>query len=66
IESRGRGYEQKIPQSYLELLDMLNHKWLAENTSIPVLTVATDGLNVVRSKLAQQQLVGAVKTKIKR
>lgn len=61
IESRGRGYEQKIPQSYLELLDMLNHKWLGENKSIPVLTIETDGLNVVRSKKAQEELVKKVR-----
>ena len=65
IEKRGRGYEQKIPQSYLELLDMLNHKWLLENKSIPVLTIQTDGLNVVRNKVAQQKLVTKVKEKCK-
>lgn len=61
IEKRGRGYEQKIPASYLELLDMLNHKWLAENKSIPVLSVQTDGLNVVRSKRAQEEIVEKVR-----
>lgn len=65
IGSRGRGYEQKIPQSYLELLDMLNHKWLSENKAIPVLTVETDGLNVVRSKQAQEELLQRVKTTVK-
>ncbi len=65
IEKRGRGYEQKIPQSYLELLDMLNHKWLAENKSIPVLMVETDGLNIVTSKVAKQALLDAVKKKLK-
>ncbi len=62
IEKRGRGYEQKIPASYLELLDMLNHKWLTENSTIPVLTIQTDGLNVVRSKKAQEELVEKVRT----
>ena len=65
IESRGRGYEQKIPQAYLELLDMLNHKWLGENKTIPVLTIETDGLNIVRSKTAQEELLQKVKTKLK-
>ncbi len=64
IETRGRGYEQKISGSYLELLDMLNHKWLSENKSIPVLTIATDGLNIVRSKVAQLQLLDQVKKKL--
>lgn len=72
IGSRGRGFEQKIPLSYLELLDMLNHKWLSENLSaqagksIPVLTIETDGLNIVRSKLAQQKLLDQVKKALKR
>lgn len=65
IESRGRGYEQKIPASYLELLDMLNHKWLSDNKSIPVLTIETDGLNVVRSTTAQKQLILRVKQTLK-
>lgn len=66
IEKRGRGYEQKIPASYLELLDMLNHKWLGENKSIPVLSIQTDGLNIVRSKKAQEALIAKVKEKVKR
>lgn len=65
IEKRGRGYEQKIPASYLELLDMLNHKWLSENKTIPVLTIATDGLNIVRSKTAQQSLINQVTKRLK-
>lgn len=72
IASRARGFEHnKVPLSYLELLDMLNHKWLAENLAvragkaIPVLTIQTDGLNIVRSKSAQQTLVAKVKEKCK-
>jgi len=64
IETRGRGYEQKIPDNYLELLDMLNHKWLSENKSIPVLVIETDGLNIVRSKVAQQRLITEVSKKL--
>jgi deoxyadenosine/deoxycytidine kinase len=65
IQKRGRSYEQKIPTSYLELLDMLNHKWLRENKSIPVLVVATDDLDIVHSKKAKQQLVAAVKSALR-
>jgi deoxyadenosine/deoxycytidine kinase len=65
IGKRGRGYEQKIPGSYLELLDMLNHKWLSENKTIPVLIIETDGLNVVRSKYAQETLIARVRLKLK-
>jgi len=64
IGARGRGYEQKIPQSYLELLDMLNHKWLSEQKEIPILTIQTDGLNIVRSKKAQQALIQKVRKRL--
>ncbi|OGG29685.1 hypothetical protein A2973_00305 [Candidatus Gottesmanbacteria bacterium RIFCSPLOWO2_01_FULL_49_10] len=64
IEKRGRGYEQKIPQSYLELLDMLNHKWFGENKTIPVLMIETDGLNIVRSKIAQEKLLDQIRKKL--
>ena len=70
IESRGREYEQKIPQSYLELLDMLNHKWLSENAStkggkkIPVLTVTTDDLNIAKSSIAQESLIKLITKKL--
>ena len=64
INVRGRGYEQKIPQSYLELLDMLNYKWLTEQKEIPVFTIQTDGLNIVRSKKAQKQLIDQVKKQV--
>jgi len=53
IEKRGRDYEQKIPDSYLELLDMLNRKWIADNTKIPVVSINTDGLNIVTSQKAK-------------
>lgn len=64
IESRGRGYEKKIPTSYLELLDMLNHKWLSENKKIPVLIVNTDDLNIAKSTSAQQIFVETVRKKL--
>ncbi len=65
IEKRGRGYEQKIPMTYLELLDMLNRKWLSENKTIPVLLIQTDGLNIVTSKKAQEQMVKAVRKQLR-
>lgn len=64
IGSRGRGYEQKIPMSYIELLDMLNHRWLGENKAVSVLAIGTDGLNIVRSKKAQRLLIKKVKERL--
>lgn len=65
IESRGRGYEQRIPTSYLELLEMLNRKWLAENKSLPILTIRTDGLNIINSSKARVYLINEVKKRLK-
>lgn len=65
IGARGRSFEQKIPQNYIELLDMLNRKWLAENKKIPVLQVKTDGLNIVDSKRAQQEFLKTVRKKLR-
>jgi deoxyadenosine/deoxycytidine kinase len=61
INKRGRGYEQKIPQSYLELLDMLNTRWLSENKTIPVMIVETDGLNIAKNKSAQKKFLGQIR-----
>jgi deoxyadenosine/deoxycytidine kinase len=65
IESRGRGYEQEIPENYLSLLDTLNRKWLDANTTIPVLTISTDTLDVVRSREAQRHLLAAITKKLR-
>lgn len=65
IDARGRGYEKKIPQSYLELLDMLNKRWLSENKTIPVMIVETDGLNIVRKKSAREKMLAHIKKRLK-
>lgn len=66
IAKRARDYEQKIPQSYLELLDMLSHKWLSENKNTAVLKIETDGLNIVKSKEAQRKMLKMVKERLDR
>ena len=60
IRIRGRGYEKKIPKNYIELLDKLNRDWMKENTSIKVITIPTDGLNIVTNTRAQQQLFTSI------
>ncbi len=65
VNKRGRGYEQKIPRRYVELLDMLNRRWLSENKTIPVMIVETDGLNIVRKKSAQKHMLAQIKKRIK-
>ncbi len=64
INNRRRGYEQHIPQSYVELLDMLNHKWISENTDIPLVSISTDGLNIVHSRNAQKQMLGIIRKRL--
>jgi len=61
IASRGRGYEQEIPEQYLTLLDSLNRAWLSQQKDIPVVTIETDDLNIVTSKKAQQQFLAVVR-----
>ncbi len=65
IDARGRGYERHITMKYLELLDMLNHKWLAEDNDIPVLKVVTDELNIIKSAKARVTLVHEVRMKLR-
>lgn len=64
IASRGRGYEKKIPRSYLTLLEKLNCQWLHDNTDRKIVTIQTDGLNIVTSKAAQSKLLQCVKNSI--
>ena len=66
IKQRGREYEQEIPQSYLELLEMLNHKWVSEQKRIPVCRIQTDTLNIVRNKTAKDMFVQEISAAIKK
>jgi deoxyadenosine/deoxycytidine kinase len=60
IASRGRGYEQKISSSYLSLLEFLNESWIKEQHDIPIITVETDTLNIVRNQIAQETLLSQI------
>lgn len=64
IAERGRGFEQDIPTDYLRLLDRLNRKWLEQNTTIPVVAVRTDTLDITRNRDAQAQFVSMVQSAI--
>ncbi len=66
IADRGRGFEQSIPTDYLELLDKLNRKWLEQNTTIPVVKINTDTLDISRNKDAQTQFVSLVRRALPR
>ena len=50
IGSRDRSFERRIPDGYLELLEMLNEAWMKkEANGIKVITVETDNLNLIKS-----------------
>lgn len=61
IASRGREFEQAIPTDYLKLLDKLNRKWLEQNTTIPVVSIHTDAMDISRNKEAQEQFTSLVR-----
>ena len=56
IESRGRAYEQSIPQSYIELLDRLNAAWIS-NSQIPVIHIDTNTRDIVNKELDKEMVV---------
>jgi deoxyadenosine/deoxycytidine kinase len=64
IVSRGRVYEKEISETYVKLLDDLNHAWLIRQKKIPVVTITTDRLNIVTSKRAQKQCLDSIKKSI--
>jgi deoxyadenosine/deoxycytidine kinase len=66
IAARGRGFEQTIPTDYLELLDKLNRRWLEQNTTIPVVRIPTDTLDIARNRDAQEQFVSIVRSALSR
>ena len=57
IRARGREYEMHIPRTYFEILDRLNEQWLQKNKKIKVLSINTDGFNIVTSKAAKKDLM---------
>jgi deoxyadenosine/deoxycytidine kinase len=64
LKARGRSYESQIPESYVELLDMLNQRWINANCEIPILAINTDELNIVNSSKAKQEFMDKVINKI--
>ncbi len=64
IKSRGRGYEQEIPVTYVRLLDNLNKKLLASYKR-KVITIQTKNLNIVSSTDAQKRFIQKVEAALK-
>lgn len=65
IAGRLRSFEQKIPDGYLELLEMLNEAWMKKETDgIKLITMDTDGINLVRSKKNIEDFITSLKIKL--
>jgi deoxyadenosine/deoxycytidine kinase len=60
IHNRGRTYEQQVEESYVGLLNDLNHEWLGQNKTIPVLVIETERLDIVKNIQARGMFVAQV------
>lgn len=56
IQSRGRSYEQSIPEEYIALLDRLNASWRA-STNIPIIVIDTDERDIVHKERDREYVI---------
>lgn len=65
IAGRSRSYEQKIPDGYLELLEMLNESWMKkEMNGTKLIVVETDHLNLAKRKKDIAQFLDRLKLEL--
>lgn len=58
IAKRSRNFESQIPEGYLELLEMLNEKWLKKDLGkTKLVTIETDDLNIVKSPSDKKKFI---------
>lgn len=60
IKKRGRKYEEKIEESYLEALNALYGRWVASYQAGPLLTVPMDDIDVADNKRDQERLLSYI------
>lgn len=61
IAKRDRSFERKVDSGYVELLDVLLNEYLqSKENTVPVLTIETDGLDIVCNPQAQRLVVEQV------
>lgn len=66
INSRGRSFEAKVPRWYLVLLNWLLDKWVIKNSKkMNILTIDTDGINIIKNKNDVEKLLSQVKERLK-
>ena len=65
ITQRGRDYEKTIDEKYLLELNILYDQWVSNFQLCPVLTVNTDGLDVVQHKTHLDQIWGKIEDRLR-
>lgn len=66
ISKRARKFEQKIPAGYLELLEMLNEKWMKkESNGAKIITIDSEKLNLIRNKKDKHAFLSKVEKGLK-
>ncbi len=61
IRFRGRSYERQMERGYIEALQQAYDLFFAEYTEAPVLTIDTDGVDIVSDLDARSTIVGRVR-----
>lgn len=64
IKSRGRDYEKNIDLVYLEQLNQLHDRWVAQFKRAPILEVSTDGINFSENEPALSDLVFKIRDRL--
>ena len=65
IRYRGRSYERQMERGYIEALQVAYDRFFAEYTEAAVLTIDTDGADIVHDLDARGQIVGKVKAALR-
>jgi deoxyguanosine kinase len=61
IRYRGRSYERQMERGYIEALQLAYDRFFAEYDEAPVLTIDTDGVDIVNDLEARAQVINRVK-----
>jgi deoxyadenosine/deoxycytidine kinase/NTP pyrophosphatase (non-canonical NTP hydrolase) len=65
IAYRDRSYERRMERAYLDDLRRAYERFFAAYTDAPVLTLDTDGIDIVRDAAARAEVIARVKTALK-
>ncbi len=65
IKKRERGYEKRVDASYLRLLSDLQNDWISKNSHLPILTVQTGAVDLVKNRRDQNEFIKRIKKKVR-